>query len=70
MRKKLIAGNWKMNKTYQESKILVTEIVKNLKKDIVSKVDIVICPPYTSLSRISNILKKIQNKPWCTKHAL
>lgn len=58
MRKKLIAGNWKMNKTYQESKILVTEIVKNLKKDIVSKVDIVICPPYTSLSRISKILKK------------
>jgi triosephosphate isomerase len=58
MRKKLIAGNWKMNKTYQDSKILITEIIKNLNKDILSKVDVVICPPFTSLSRISKELKK------------
>jgi len=58
MRKKIIAGNWKMKKTYHESKILVTEIVKNLKKDIISKVDVVICPSFTSLSRISKILKE------------
>ena len=47
MRIPVIAGNWKMNKTTLESIALVKELkdfVRNVKG-----VDIVVCPPFTSL---------------------
>lgn len=47
MRKPLIAGNWKMNKTITESISLVKELV-DLVKDY-QETEIVICPPFTSL---------------------
>jgi triosephosphate isomerase (TIM) len=47
MRRYLIAGNWKMNKTAVEGQTLVAEIVKTV--GTVSKVDIVVCPPYTGI---------------------
>ncbi|MCM8833078.1 MAG: triose-phosphate isomerase [Candidatus Omnitrophica bacterium] len=55
MRKSIIAGNWKMYKTPTESINFVKELVKNLKnyKDR----DVLICPPFTSLYPVSEILK-------------
>jgi triosephosphate isomerase (TIM) len=50
MRKKIIAGNWKMNKTINEA----LDIVKNIKQS--EAVDIVIAPPYTCLDKVSNLL--------------
>src|SRR5690554_1774286 len=47
MRKPLIAGNWKMNKTITESISLVKELVDFVKE--YQKTEIVICPPFTSL---------------------
>jgi len=47
MRKPLIAGNWKMNKTITESISLVKELVDFVKG--YQETEIVICPPYTSL---------------------
>ena len=46
-RKKIIAGNWKMNKTASEAKSLVTDLVEKLEK--FDEADVVICPPFTSL---------------------
>jgi triosephosphate isomerase len=46
-RKKLIAGNWKMNKTSADASTLVQEIVAEVGR--VTDVDILVCPPFTSL---------------------
>jgi len=54
MRIPVIAGNWKMNKTALESVSLVKEI-----KDFVRNmdgVDIVVCPPFTSLWVVKEII--------------
>jgi len=55
MRKTIIAGNWKMNKTVGEAISLVKEL-KNLLKDIDDR-EIVICPPFTSLAPVAAELK-------------
>ena len=58
MRKKIIAGNWKMNKTVAESIELVEEL-QRLHADQTA-VDVVVCPPYTSLKSVSDILSNTQ----------
>ena len=58
MRKKLVAGNWKMNTTFQDSKKLIKSIRENLDEDTLSKIDVIICPPFTSLS----IARKLTNE--------
>ena len=55
MRKKVIAGNWKMNKTLIESQELVSKIINGLGKD--SKCDVVVCPPFTSLNEVYSLIK-------------
>jgi len=54
MRRKIIAGNWKMYKTLSEA----IELVNSLKRTLgdISEADIVICPPYTALDSISDLL--------------
>lgn len=42
MRKKIIAGNWKMNKTPSEAEVLVAEIAE---KTDSATCDVVVCPP-------------------------
>ncbi|MFT3869372.1 MAG: triose-phosphate isomerase [Nibricoccus sp.] len=54
IRKKLIAGNWKMNKTSAEALSLSKEIVAEVGKVI--DVDIVVCPPFTSLETVSKVV--------------
>lgn len=46
MRKKIIAGNWKMNKTPKEALALIEELKPLVKNE---EVDVVFCPPYVSL---------------------
>ena len=55
MRKRIIAGNWKMNNTVGEAVTLVNEL-KPLVADNVA-VDVVICPPYTALYAVHEALK-------------
>lgn len=54
MRKVIIAGNWKMNKTILEA----IELVNGLKRELseIENIDIVVIPPYTALSEISDML--------------
>jgi triosephosphate isomerase (TIM) len=54
MRKPLIAGNWKMNKTLEQARLLVTEMVPELQA--VAGVDKVLCPPFTTLMAVSAML--------------
>ena len=50
MRKRIIAGNWKMYKTMDEAKNFVMEVKDNLPDS--SQVDAVICPPALYLSEL------------------
>jgi triosephosphate isomerase len=54
--KKLIAANWKMNKTGEEAVSFVKEFGKTIKGG--KNAEIVICPPFTALSAVSAELKK------------
>jgi triosephosphate isomerase (TIM) len=51
IRKKLIAGNWKMNKTSGDGAALAREIV--VAAGTQSAVDMVICPPFTALESVA-----------------
>lgn len=54
MRKPLVAGNWKMNKTVEQARALVQEMLPGLKA--IPEVERVICPPFTSLQILSALL--------------
>ncbi len=47
MRKKIVAGNWKMNKTAHEARALVADIKAQL--GAFDAVECVLCPPFTDL---------------------
>lgn len=57
MRKKFVAGNWKMNPNYPEALELLKYLNINVPKDH-SKVDILICPPFIYLSEAKNIFTR------------
>ena len=54
MRKKIIAGNWKMNKTVAEAVTLATAIKRDLAD--CSAVDVVLCPPFTAIKAVSDVV--------------
>ena len=53
-RTKIVAGNWKMNKTAAEARALVDTMSAGLRA--VENVERVLCPPFTSLSLLSEML--------------
>lgn len=55
MRKPLISANWKMNKTNEETGAFINTFLPLVKG--VMDVDILIAPPFTSLSTASGLLK-------------
>lgn len=56
MRRKVIAGNWKMNKNVDESAMLINELKDRL-RDVADGVEVVLCPPFTSLGIASQLLR-------------
>lgn len=55
MRKHLIAGNWKMYKTPKQAKELAEQLKSGLAN--VKDVEIVICPPFTALPIVFQVVK-------------
>ncbi len=55
MRKKVIAGNWKMNKDLNESQYLITKLTSGLSGKRLN-CEIIICPPFTSLSEAYSLI--------------
>ena len=54
MRKPIIAGNWKMNKTAKEAVELINELKPLVAK---SKPEVVVCVPYTDLWAVAEAIK-------------
>lgn len=54
MRKPFVAGNWKMNKTGEEARTLVADMLSELRA--VSAIDRAVCPPFPYLMPIAAML--------------
>jgi triosephosphate isomerase len=56
MRKKIVAGNWKMNTTVAAGKELAKDIVAALGK-VPKDVQLIIAPPFTHLAPVADVIK-------------
>jgi triosephosphate isomerase len=56
MRKKIVAGNWKMNKTLEEAKILTAELMGMVADEVKSNTEVIICTPFPYLISVKNQL--------------
>lgn len=52
MRKKIAAGNWKMNTTLEEGQQLASEVVNMAKDEVKSDVQIVLIPPFPFIGAV------------------
>jgi len=59
MRKKIVAGNWKMNTTVAEGVALAKE-VENLASQVNNGAIVVVCTPFTHLTEVKKVLNKVQ----------
>ena len=70
MRQKIVAGNWKMNTSYDEAIQLAKDVASQIKSKAGAK--IIVCPPFPYLQKIDEILANspidvgAQN---CSEHA-
>ena len=55
MRKKFVAGNWKMNKTVAEAQSLVADLIPGLEP--LTGIDLAVCPPFTALYPLAEMLR-------------
>ena len=55
MRKKIVAGNWKMNTTLPEGVKLAKEVNEAL-AGVIAKCDVIICVPFTHLASVNNVI--------------
>lgn len=61
MRKKIVAGNWKMNLEYQEGLSLFSEIVNMVKDEVIGNQQVVVCSPFIHLHAIASLAKDANN---------
>lgn len=73
MRQKIVAGNWKMNKTLEEANTLTSEVKGMVDDEVKSGVVVILCTPFPYLLATRNLLGKnarvqvgAQN---CSEHA-
>lgn len=52
MRRKIVAGNWKMNKTLDDALDLVQDLTEMLTDEILGETDVIIAPPSVLLSDV------------------
>ncbi|REA60465.1 triose-phosphate isomerase [Dyadobacter luteus] len=60
MRKKIVAGNWKMNKLADEAVALTSELVNMANDEVKGDAKVILCPPAIYLTTIK---KYIENSP-------
>ena len=59
MRKKIVAGNWKMNMTFEEGQILTSEIVNMYKDENVKDVIAILNPPFPHLFPVKKLIGEV-----------
>jgi triosephosphate isomerase len=56
MRQKIVAGNWKMNKTLEEANILTTEVMGMVADEVKGAVKVVLCTPFPYLVPLKSLV--------------
>jgi triosephosphate isomerase (TIM) len=56
MRHKIVAGNWKMNKTFEEARVLTSEIMGMVADEVKGNAKIIFCVPFPYIISIQNQL--------------
>jgi len=56
MRKKIVAGNWKMNCTLPEGKKLASEVIHMVKDEVQNDADVILIPPFIHLTGLHNLI--------------
>ena len=57
MRKKIVAGNWKMNMDYEEGMSLFSEVINMVHDEITGKQQVVVCSPFIHLHSLAQLAK-------------
>jgi triosephosphate isomerase len=57
MRKKIVAGNWKMNMDYNSGMSLFSEILNMVNDEVRGPQEAVVCPPFIHLNSLSQLTK-------------
>jgi triosephosphate isomerase len=57
MRRKIVAGNWKMNTDYAQGLRLASEVVNMVNDEVMNDVTVILAPPFTHLFGISQLIK-------------
>jgi len=58
MRKKIVAGNWKMNKVFSEAEDLITDIADALDEVVLDNTEVVLCPPAIYLEMATDVAEE------------
>ena len=59
MRKKIVAGNWKMNKSLEEALSLTSEVVNMVRDEVRGDVEVVLCTPYIYLPVLQKYVQEV-----------
>jgi triosephosphate isomerase len=57
MRKKIVAGNWKMNLDYNEGLSLFSEVINMVRDEVTGKQEVVVCSPFIHLHSLAQLAK-------------
>ncbi len=57
MRKKIVAGNWKMNMDYEEGLSLFSEVINMVHDEVTGKQHVVVCSPFIHLHSLAQLSK-------------
>jgi triosephosphate isomerase len=61
MRKKIVAGNWKMNKLSEEAVALTSELVNMANDEVLGDVKVILCPPAIYLTTLNKYIESAPN---------
>ncbi len=61
MRKNIVAGNWKMNKTLDEGLQLTSEVVNMVRDEVNSEVQVVLAPPFIHITSVQKLASEQAN---------
>lgn len=57
MRKKIVAGNWKMNNSFQQAEELIKNLLELVRKNEIKKSLMILCPPFPYLKLANDLTK-------------
>ncbi len=57
MRKKIVAGNWKMNMDYNEGLSLFSEVINMVNDEVTGRQEAVVCSPFIHLHSLAQLAK-------------